>query len=308
MMTRREAARLIGGTAAGLLVPIGPAPAEAKAESSAMLTRIIPSSREDLPVIGLGTWQAFDVNLTADIRKQLEGVLSLFVKLGGRVIDSSPMYGRAEDVVGALVEEEGLRSTLFLATKVWTSGRESGIAQMEASFRKLRTERLDLMQVHNLVDVHTHLATMREWQRAGRIRYIGVTHYTRSAYSAVEEVLNREPVEFLQINYSVHERDAEKRLLPMAHEKGIAVLVNRPFAEGALMRRLSARPLPDFAAEIDCTSWAQLLLKFVISHPAITWAIPATSNASHVRDNLAAANGRMPDAALRERIASAATG
>ena len=258
-----------------------------------------------IPPIGLGTWQTFDVGSPASARAPLTDVLRQFVASGASVIDSSPMYGRSEAVIGDLVEELGIRSKLFVATKVWTSGKQSGIAQMEDSFRKLRTERIDLMQVHNLVDVHTHLATMREWQRAGRIRYIGVTHSTSSAYASVEEVLQREKVEFLQINYSVHEREAEKRLLPLAQEKGIQVLANRPFAEGALMRRLASRPLPSFASEIDCTSWAQLLLKFVISHPAITCAIPATSNVTHLRDNLAAGAGRMPDAQLRARIAAA---
>jgi len=215
------------------------------------------------------------------------------------------MYGRSEEVIGDLCEELGIRSTLFIATKVWTSGREAGIAQMEDSFRKLRVDRIDLMQVHNLVDVQTHLKTMREWQRGGRIRYIGVTHYTSSGHAAVEAVLHRERVDFLQINYSAQEREAEKRLLPLAQEKGIAVIANRPFAEGALMRRLGTKPLPSFAPEIDCTSWPQLLLKFVISHPAMTCAIPATSNVAHLRDNLAAGSGRMPDAGLRERIAAA---
>ena len=258
-----------------------------------------------LPRVGLGSWQTFDVGPSPAARAPLRDVLRELVAHGEGVIDSSPMYGRSEEVIGDLTGELGIRPKLFVATKVWTSGRESGIAQMENSFRKLRTDRIDLMQVHNLVDVHTHLQTMREWQRAGRVRSIGVTHYTSSAYAAVESVLRREKVEFLQINYSVHEREAEKRLLPLAQEKDIAVLANRPFAEGALMRRLASRPLPSFASEIDCTSWAQLLLKFVISHPAITCAIPATSNVIHLRDNLAAGNGRMPDARLRERIASA---
>jgi len=260
-----------------------------------VITRPIPSSGEQIPVIGLGTWQ----------RPPLAEVLREFVTDGARVIDSSPMYGPSEQVAGDVIETLGIRSKLFIATKVWTSGRKSGIAQMEDSFRKLRVDRIDLMQVHNLVDVQTHLVTMREWQRAGRIRYIGVTHYTASAHAEVAAVLHRERVDFLQINYSVQEREAEKRLLPLAQEKGIAVIANRPLAEGALMRHLKAKPLPSFAADIDCTSWPQLLLKFVVSHPAMTCAIPATSNVTHLRENLAAGDGRMPDAALRARIAAA---
>ena len=270
-----------------------------------MLARRIPSTGEELPAIGIGTWQTFDVGSSEAGRAPLEDVLREFVAAGGRVIDSSPMYGRSEEVVGDLAAKLNIRPKLFMATKVWTTGRENGIAQMEASFRKLRTDVIDLMQVHNLVDVNTHLATLRDWKRAGRIRYVGVTHYTAGAYSAVESVLKREPLDFLQINYSALERDAESRLLPLAEEKGLAVIANRPFAEGALLRRLSSKPLPPFAADIDCTSWAQVLLKFVLSHPAITCAIPGTSKVAHLRDNIAAAQGRMPDAALRRRIVEA---
>ena len=300
MITRRDALRLIGtGIASGALST------RLAAESRRMLARPIPSSGEELPVIGVGTWQTFDAGSSSAARAPLADVLREFAAAGGRVIDSSPMYGRSEEVVGDLVEQLTIRPKLFLATKVWTTGRRSGIAQMEASFRKLRTDRIDLMQVHNLVDVATHLATLREWKRAGRIRYIGVTHYTSSAYGSVESVVRREPLDLLQINYSALERDAETRLLPLAQEKRLAVIANRPFAEGALLRRLSSRPLPSFAAEIDCTSWAQLLLKFVLSHPAITCAIPGTSKVAHLRDNIAAAHGRMPDAVLRRRIVEA---
>ena len=215
------------------------------------------------------------------------------------------MYGRSEEVVGDIVAKLGVREKLFLATKVWTNGKAAGVAQIDESMRRLRAKRIDLEQVHNLLDVETHLATLREAKRAGRIRYIGITHYTAGAYRQVEAVLAREPLDFLQINYSALERDAEARLLPLAQERGVAVIANRPFAEGALLRRLSPQPLPGFAADIDCTTWAQLLLKFVISHPAITCAIPGTSKVAHLRDNIAAAYGRMPDAELRKRIAAA---
>ena len=301
MITRRTLLRLLGAAA----MARGAMSTNSAEAQPRMTTRRIPSTGEEIPVIGVGTWQTFDVDSSPAARAPLRDVLREFVALGGRVVDSSPMYGRSESVVGDLAAELAIRQKLFLATKVWTTGRESGIAQMEESFRRFRTDRIDLMQVHNLVDVTTHLATLRDWQRAGRVRYIGVTHYTSSAYGPVESVLQREKVDFLQINYSALERDAEKRLLPLAQEKGVAVIANRPFAEGALLRRLASRPLPPFAADIDCSSWAQLLLKFVISHHAITCAIPGTSKVTHLRDNAAAALGRMPDAQLRARIAAA---
>ena len=271
-----------------------------------MITRPIPSTNEQLPVIGLGTWQAFDVGPSPAQRAPLTGVVRDFAAFGARLIDSSPMYRRSEEVVGDIAADLGLRPKLFLATKVWTTGRQSGIAQMEESLRHFRTDRVDLMQVHNLVDVDTHLLTLREWKRTGRVRYVGITHYSASAYRDVETVLRREPLDFLQINYSVGEREAERRLLPLAQDRGVAVIVNRPFAEGALLRRLSKRAVPAWAAEIDCNSWSQLLLKFVVAHPAVTCAIPATSNAAHVRDNLAAGSGRLPDEQFRARIAAAA--
>jgi aryl-alcohol dehydrogenase-like predicted oxidoreductase len=268
---------------------------------SRLLARGIPGSGEVIPAIGLGTWQTFDVG--ADRRAPLEGVLKTFVDLGGSLIDSSPMYGRSEEVVGDLAAKLGLASRLFVATKVWTSGKTAGIRQMDDSMRKLHTSRLDLMQVHNLVDVETHLETLRRWKEEGRVRYIGVTHYTGSGADAVARVIDSHPIDFVQINYSVAERDAERRLLPLAVERGAAVLVNRPFAGGDLLRRLRSRPLPAWAAEIDCDSWAQLLLKFVLSHPAVTAAIPATSSVAHLRDNMNAGTGPLPDAAMRARIA-----
>jgi diketogulonate reductase-like aldo/keto reductase len=301
-MTRRDALRVLGVAAA--MASAGPGSKAARREGE-MTTRPIPSTGEDLPVIGLGTWQTFDVGGSESKQAPLEEVLRQFVAMGGRVIDSSPMYGSSEEVVGDLAARTGLDGKLFLATKVWTTGRARGIQQMEASMRKLRRSTLDLIQVHNLVDVETHLGTLREWKKAGRVRYIGVTHYTSSAYAEVESVIRREPVDFLQINYSALERQAEARILPLAREKGIAVIANRPFAEGSLLRRLSSQALPSWAGELDCTSWAQLLLKFVISHPAITCAIPATAKVEHLRDNMRAGSGRMPDSALRAKIAKA---
>src|SRR5438874_4192350 len=266
-ITRREAARLIAASAAGLFLPSGAA--RAANESSRMLMRAIPSSGEKLPVIGLGTWQTFDVDLTADNRRQPEEVLSLFVKLGGRVIDTSPMYGRAEQVIGDLTAALGIREQLFLATKVWTHGKEQGIKSMERSMARLRT-RIDLMQVHNLVDVHAHLATLRERKEQGRIRYIGITHYESGAFGEVEKVMRSEKLDLLQISYSIMEREAEQRSLPLAQDRQVAVIVNRPFGGGDLFSRARSRPLPDWSTEFDCRSWAQFFLKWIVAHSAVT--------------------------------------
>ena len=300
IVTRREAAKVIGGTAAGLFLPI--TPRAANESSSAMLTRSIPSSGEKLPVIGLGTWQAFDVGLTADSRRQLEEVLSLFVKFGGRVIDSSPMYGRAEEVIGDLTATLGILDKLFLATKVCTHGKESGIKSMERSMALLRTKRIDLMQVHNLVDVHTHLATLREWKEQGRIGYVGITHHEAGAFGEIEKLMRSEKLDFVQINYSLMEPEAEQSLLPLAHERGIAVLANRPFGAGDLFDKVRSKPLPDWASEFDCRSWAQFFLKWIVAHSAITCAIPATNKAGHLEDNMQGGTGRLPDPKTRRRM------
>lgn len=276
------------------------------AAASPLLTRPIPSTNEALPLIGLGTWQTFDVGGDVDARRRLREVLDEFMRLGGRMIDSSPMYGSAEKVAGDLMASLQARDRLFVATKVWTTGRAKGIAAMNDSMRKMGADPVDLMQVHNLVDVDTHLDTLEEWKAAGRVRYIGVTHYTASAHEAVVRVLERRRVDFVQIDYSVAERDSERTVLPAARDRGVAVIANRPFATGELLRRLATRPLPPFAADLDCASWAELLLKFVVSHPAVTCAIPATSNVEHLRSNMRGGEGRMPDEALRREIARAA--
>jgi diketogulonate reductase-like aldo/keto reductase len=273
--------------------------------SRSVLTRPIPATGEMLPVVGLGTWQAFDVGPSEKERAPLEAVLTAFIEIGGRLVDTSPMYGRAEGVVGDLAKKLNLRGKLFLATKVWTSGKIVGLQQMEESLRLLRTESIELMQVHNLLDAATHLPTLRKWKEEGRVRYLGVTHYTAGAYEQVMRLMRTEPLDFVQINYSVGERDAEEKLLPLAKDRGIAVIANRPFASGDILRRLRRRSLPDWAKEIDCDSWAQLLLKFVIAHPAVTCAIPATSDAAHLRDNMEAAYGRLPSEKMRARIAAA---
>ena len=302
-MDRRKALYLItAGTVSA--TGIFPAFTSAATGTTTMTVKPIPSTGELLPVIGLGTWQTFDVDNSADQRAPLQAVLQEFAAMGGKLVDSSPMYGRSEDTVGDLIEQLKLQEKLFLATKVWTTGKEVGITQMQRSLRRLQTNSIDLMQVHNLVDVETHLKTLREWKDKGIVRYLGVTHYTASAYDAVARILKTYPLDFLQINYSVGEREAERLLLPLAKERGVAVIANRPFAGGDLFQRIRAKPLPSWAAEIECTSWAQLLLKFVISHPAVTCAIPATAKIKHLRDNMQAGYGRMPDERMRALIAA----
>lgn len=298
-MTRRESLRIFAAATA-----TGPAAAFAQEPAApAMLTRAIPSTGEKLPVIGMGTWQTFDVRPKE--AAPLEEVMKTFVELGGKVLDSSPMYGKSEEIAGHMIEKFGLRPKLFVATKVWTTGKAEGIAQMEASMKKLRAKPIDLMQVHNLQDVKTHLDTLRGWKKDGIVRYFGVTHYTASQHAAVEKMIASETLDFVQINYSVGEREAEEKLLPMAKDRGVAVIANRPFAGGNLFAQLRDKPLPDWAKEIGCETWAQILLKFVVSHPAITCAIPATSKVKHLRDNMAAGHGPMPDEAMRKRIVEA---
>jgi diketogulonate reductase-like aldo/keto reductase len=271
------------------------------------LARAIPSSGETIPALGLGTWQAFDISDPARRGPQRE-VLRRFVELGGRVVDSSPMYGAAENAVGDLATELGVRDSLWIATKVWTTGRAAGIAQMERSLQLLRGKRLDLLQVHNLVDWQTHLATLRDWKDAGRIRYLGVTHYSATGHDALERVMRSEQLDFVQLNYSPAEPEAERRLLPLARERGIAVLVNRPLAQGALLARVRTRRLPPWAAELECASWAQLILKWILAHAAVTCVIPATRRVPHLDDNMRAGDGPLPDAAMRQRIAALLTG
>lgn len=270
---------------------------------STPITRPIPSSGERLPAVGLGTWQTFDVGENARARAPLREVLSVFAAGGASLIDSSPMYGTSESVVGDLVADLGLRARLFLATKVWTSGREAGIRQMEQSLRRLRAERLDLMQIHNLLDAGTHTRTLEDWKQAGRVRYVGITHYTSSAFGEVERRLKGGNYDFLQINYSLEEPEAAERLLPLAQEKGVAVIANRPFGKGNMFRRARGKPIPAWARALGIASWAQYFLKWIVAHPAVTCAIPGTSKPEHVKDNLGAAHGVLPDAVTRDRMA-----
>jgi len=261
---------------------------------------IFPQRNVSLPKIGLGTWQTFDVGADDAARAPLREVLKL---LGGNVVDSSPMYGTSEAVAGDLIAELGLRKRLFVATKVWTQGRDEGMRQMAASFKRLRVQQMDLLQVHNLVDVSVHAKTLQDMKAAEKVRFIGITHYTASAYGAVERELKANPWDFLQINYSLGERDAEKRILPLATERRVAVIINRPFQEGVLFQRTKNRALPAWAKEYDINSWAQYFLKWIVSHPAVTCAIPGTGRPDHMRDNLGAGHGVMPDEKGRKRLA-----
>lgn len=265
--------------------------------------RKIPKSGELLPVIGLGTYDAFDIGNNPTDRDPAKEVLKRFVELGGTIVDSSPMYGRAETVVGDLSAELSVDGKLWIATKVWTSGRESGIAQMHDSFRKLRREKIELMQVHNLQDAKTHLATLRDWKKSGKIKYLGVTHYHAGAYDALEQAIKSGDMDFMQLNYSIVEREAEQRMLKLAADVGTAVIANRPYANGSIFGTVKGKPLPAWASEIDCTSWGQFFLKYILGHPAVTCVIPATRNPKHLIDNMGAGQGKLPDEAMRKKMA-----
>ena len=279
-------------------------PTAAPAAAAELITRKIPSSGEALPIIGLGTSGPFEVDAAEARRAPLRDVLGAFFAAGARLIDTSPMYSTAEGVLGDLMSG-AMHERAFLATKVWTRGQSAGIEQMNHSAQRLKVPRLDLIQVHNLLDLDTQLKTLRAWKESGRVRYIGVTHYTVSAHAELARVLERERLDFVQFNYSPVTRDAEQRLLPLAAERGVAVLVNRPFEDGALFGRVSGRPLPPWAAELGAASWGQLALKFIAAAPAVTCIIPATGKLSHLEDNLAGGRGALPDARQREAIAQA---
>lgn len=286
-MNRRET--LLHLTSLGLLSLTGWTFMENK-----ILKRKIPSTNEELPCVGIGTWQTFDVGGGKTERDPLKEVLLKFVENNATVVDSSPMYGASEKVVGDLSQELKITSKLFMATKVWTTSEAAGIKQMNNSFTLLQRETIDLMQVHNLVDWQMHLKILRKWKEDGKIRYIGLTHYTDSAHDTVASIIKNNEVDFIQINYNLLDRHAEERLLPLALEKKIAVLINRPFEEGALFARVKGKSLPEWAAEFDCTSWAQFFLKFIISNPAVTCVIPGTSKVTHLLDNLQAGVGQLP--------------
>ena len=271
-------------------------------ESSGMLTRVIPATGEPLPVIGLGTYDVFDVESTAAEIATRKDITQTLVKAGGSLLDTSPMYDRSEQVIGDVITSGVDRGKLFLATKVWTDGRDAGIAQMNRSAELMNSDVIDLMQVHNLRDTAVHMKSIRELQEQGRIRYNGLTHYTANAHDALARDMTEHEPQFIQINHSLGEREAENRVLPLAQDLGIAVLINRPYQAGRLFRFVSGKELPDFARDF-ADSWGQFFLKFIVSHPAVTCVIPATSKPHHMADNLGAGFGNMPDAAMRKRMA-----
>jgi len=297
---RRTLATLAGVAAAAAL----PARAARAADTAGVRTRAIPSTGERVPVVGLGTWITFDVGDSPGSRSTLLPVMRGFVAAGGTVIDSSPMYGSSEEVVGGLLEELR-RPRVFSATKIWTPGRWAGAQQVERSLRLWGLERFDLVQVHNLLDWRTHLPTLAALKREGRLRYLGVTTSHGRRHDELERAMREVALDFVQFTYSVADREAERRLLPLARDRGVAVIANRPFDGGGLFDRVRGRPLPAWAAEADCANWAQLFLKFIVSHPDVTCAIPATSNAAHLAENVGALRGRLPDEAMRARIVAA---
>jgi diketogulonate reductase-like aldo/keto reductase len=298
-MTRREATKVIAGTAASLLVTPS-LPAQAK---GSVLQRAIPSSGEMLPVIGLGTSRVF--NDASSERAPLEQVVATLAKLGGKLVDTAPAYGQAETVTGEIATKLKLHDKLFIATKVGTTGKTEGIQQMERSLELLGKKPVDLVQVHNLSDWEVQLATLQERKKQGRLRYTGITQSRTNAHADIVRVLEKERVDFVQINYSLMEREAEERVLPVAKERGVAVLINRPFGRGDLFGRVRDKPLPEWAAEIDCKSWAQFFLKWIVAHPAVTCVIPATSKPHHMEDNIQAGLGRLPDEKMRRRMVEA---
>jgi diketogulonate reductase-like aldo/keto reductase len=295
----------LGALAAGAAgVALGGGRSGARAAAGEMMHERKIRSGEAIPVIGLGTYDTFDVGTGADERAPLVEVVKIFAAAGGKVIDSSPMYGRAESVVGEVLPAAG-RPPVFLATKVWTRGKGEGIEQMQTSMRRMGSpDRMDLMQVHNLLDWRTHLPVLREWKAGGKLRYIGVTHYQVDAFGELEQIIAKEKIDFVQLPYSLAMRAAEKRLLPAAAANGVGVIVMRPFEKGGLFQKVKDRPLPPIAAEIEAASWAQLFLKFIVSHPAVTVAIPATGKPKHIADNVRAGFGRMPTEAQRQALAA----
>jgi len=296
-MPSRRAILQWGGLAVGSIM----LRRRASAANDSNISRKIPSSGEALPVVGLGSSHTFDVT-SAAAQAEVNAVMGDFARLGGRLVDSSPMYGAAETAIGNAVSQLDLAKRLFLATKVWTTGREAGIEQAKESMRRMRTQKFDLLQVHNLVDVDTHLKWLKEWKQQGLVRYVGVTHSSDSAHASLEKQVTSRQLDFVQLNYSIAERAVEERLLPAALASGVAVMANRPFARANLFERVRGRTLPDWASEFDATSWAQFFLKYILAHPAVTCVIPATRDVKHLADNMQAGRGKLPDEKMRRRM------
>lgn len=297
--SRKEVLKLMGFAGLGLVS--NPLPSWVY-QNKSMLKRSIPATGEQLPVVGLGTWIQFDVGSSPSEREPLLKVLKLMIEQGGKVIDSSPMYGNAEQVIGDLTAKLDNPDHFFYATKVWTRGRKPGINQMNSSLRKMGRETMDLMQIHNLLDWGTHLQTLKEWKKQGKVQYIGVTHHTVSAHNRLEEIIKTEDIDFVQFNYSIRTRNAEKSLLDAARDNGVAVLINEPYEGGSLFRTVKGKEVPEWAKEYDINSWGQFFLKYILSHPAVTCVIPGTSDPEHLVDNMGAGYGRMPDDAVRKEM------
>ena len=278
-------------------------PSVARTQAGAPITRKIPSSGEAIPAVGLGTWITFNVGNDSVARDACAQVMRVFFAAGGRMIDSSPMYGSSQEVIGYGLRKLGKPDPLFSADKVWISSGARGPAQIETSRRRWDVPRFDLLQIHNLLSWEEHLATLVRMKAEGRVRYVGITTSEGRRHRDIERIMAREPIDFVQVTYNVLDREVERRILPLARERGLAVIVNRPFREGALIRQVERSPLPAWAAEIGCRSWAQFLLKFIIAHPDVTCAIPATGNVAHVQENMSVARGMLPDAAMRARMA-----
>lgn len=298
IMSRAEFLKIAAG--AGIAFAAAGLPAHAASRN--MRTRAIPKSGERLPIVGVGTARNFDVGSSPAERAPFREIMKILFEAGGTVIDTSPMYGRAETVIGDLLTGLRAHPGSFVATKVWTRGRQSGVDQMNDSLRLLRTRRIDLMQVHNLVDWRTQLKTVRAWKEEGRVRYLGITHWTRESLDRLADIVAAEQLDFVQLPYALSMRAAENRLLPLCAERGVATVVNRPFVRGALFRRVNGKKLPPWAAEFDCASWAQFFLKFILGHPAVTCVIPGAGKPWHMRDNAGAGHGRLPTADQRRRI------
>ena len=280
----------------------GLAPATVVAMEPGVIKKTIPSSGEQLSVIGLGTSRTFEIDSSSAAQSPLVAVLQAFFDKGGQLIDSSPMYGSAEAVTGSLLQTVTNKSGLFTATKVWTNGKNEGISQMQQSMQRMGVDQIDLMQIHNLRDWRTHIETLREWKAQGKIRYIGITTSHGRYHAELEDILQQQPIDFVQFSYNILDRGVEQRLLPLSRERGIATLINRPYQRGSLFRKVRGKELPPWAAEFDCASWGQFFLKFIASHPGVTCIIPATSKLKHMVDNMAAGYGRLPDMATRQRM------
>ena len=297
LLSRRQ---ILKASSASVLLSL--LPPQLLAGTAELIKRNVPSTEESLSVIGLGTSRTFDFDNDPELMARLVELMQSFFDNGGQLIDSSPMYGAAESVTGELLENIKSTKGLFAATKVWTYGKEAGIKQMERSMKRMGVGKMDLMQIHNLRDWKVHMQTLRAWKQQGRIRYIGITTSHGRHHEELESIMKREKLDFVQFSYNIEDRVVEERLLPLAQDKGIATIINRPYQRGALFRKVKDKPLPDWAAEIDCASWGQFFLKFIASHPAVTCIIPATSKLKHMVDNMTAGYGRLPDENMRQQM------